>query len=173
MPDRILAETKYLRVIDRDGWTFVERPNASGVVAIVAVTDDGRLVLVEQFRRPLGRRVIELPAGLVGDEPGASTDLIAAAHRELIEETGYDAAKLVFLTAGPSSAGLSNEVISFFLATGLRRVGAGGGVADESIVVHTPALAGIRDWLAEREREGMMIDPKVFTGLYFLTAATA
>ncbi len=71
MPDRVIAETKYLRFIDRDGWFFVERPNASGVAVIVAVTDEGRLLLVEQFRAALNQKVIELPAGLAGDDSRA------------------------------------------------------------------------------------------------------
>src|SRR5215213_8200947 len=96
MADRILVETKFLRCIDRDGWFFVERPNAHAVVTVVPLTSNGMIILVEQFRPPVGRNVIELPAGLVGDEPGRADEALeAAARRELIEETGYDAHRLI------------------------------------------------------------------------------
>jgi ADP-ribose pyrophosphatase len=168
MADRILVETKFLRCIDRDGWFFVERPNARAVVTIVPVTQDGRLVLVEQFRPPVGRHVVELPAGLVGDEPGrADEGLEAAARRELIEETGYDARRLIPIAEGATSPGVVNEIASFFLATELFKVGAGGGVEDENIRVHEVPLAEASAWLRARAASGALISAKVYAGLFF------
>ena len=138
-------------------------------MVIVAVTVARNLLLVEQFRRPLERRVIELPAGLAGDIAGSETELLAvAAQRELLEETGYEAAEMQYLTAGPTSAGLTDEVVTFFLATGLNKTGRGGGDDSEAIDVHEIPLASIRTWLDDRANEGLSIDPKVYAGLFFL-----
>lgn len=168
MADRILVETKFLRCIDRDGWFFVERPNATGVVTLVPVTNDRRIVLVEQFRVPVGRTVVELPAGLAGDEPGHQSEALeAAARRELIEETGYDARRLIPIATGATSPGVVNEIVSFFLATDLVKVGAGGGTPDESIVVREVPLDDAAAWLQRRAEEGLIISAKVYAGLFF------
>lgn len=163
-----LCEGKYLRLIKLGHWEYVERTRASGVAIIVAITPENKIVLVEQFRVPVGKRVIELPAGLAGDTPGAENEALAtAARRELLEETGYEAKEMVFLTAGPPSAGLASETVTFFRAKGLRRLSNGGGDEGEDIQVHEIELSKVDDWLGEKSRQGWMIDPKVFTGLYF------
>jgi ADP-ribose pyrophosphatase len=165
----VLAEGKYLRLLNENGWEYVLRPNASGVVVMVAVTDDGRLILVEQFRTAVHRRVIELPAGLVGDTHQAiGESLVVAAHRELLEETGYEAREMLRLAEGPVAVGLASEVVTFFQAVGLRRVGPGGGDASESIVVHEVELGRLKPWLAARESAGAFIDPKLYAGLYLI-----
>ncbi|HEY0010219.1 MAG TPA: NUDIX hydrolase, partial [Tepidisphaeraceae bacterium] len=97
--DKYLHRTKFLDLIDRDGWTFVRRPKLAGVVGIVAVTPAGELMLIEQHRPPLGKNVIELPAGLAGDLD-AGESLAAAAKRELLEETGYRASRVKKLAEG-------------------------------------------------------------------------
>jgi ADP-ribose pyrophosphatase len=164
----VLAEGKHLRLLKRAGWEYAERSRVSGVVVIVARTDADELVLIEQFRPVVGKRLIELPAGLAGDSAATDGEPLAnAVGRELHEETGYEAARVEFLTEGPSSAGLTNEILSFFLATGLKRTGEGGGDAHEDIQVHVVPAAGVRDWLAAQVKRGVMIDPKVWTGLYF------
>jgi len=171
MADRILVETKFLRCIDRDGWFFVERPNAHAVVTIVAVTSNRTIILVEQFRPPVGRTVIELPAGLVGDEPArADEGLEAAARRELIEETGYDARRLIPIANCATSPGVVNEIASFFLATDLVKVNDGGGVEGESIRVHEVPLDSAGEWLRQRAAEGLLISAKVYSGLFFAGA---
>lgn len=164
-------EGKFLRVLQQGRWEYADRRGTTGAVAIVAVTDGGNLVLTEQFRIPVGRRVIELPAGLAGDLPGSSNeDFSAAAHRELLEETGYDAGHMVRLASGPPSAGLASEVVGFYHATRLRKTGPGGGDEHEQIQVHEVPLAGFREWIAARLREGVSVDPKVYAGLYLIGA---
>jgi ADP-ribose pyrophosphatase len=166
--DRILAETKYLRLVDREGWYFVERPVGSGVVVLVAITNDRKLVLVEQFRPALGRTIIELPAGLVGDEVGHESEgMEAAARRELIEETGYAADTITPIVDSISAPGISSEVVTFYKATGLTKVGEGGGVASEQIAVVEVPLDGAHAWLMARAKAGDPVAVKVWAGLWF------
>jgi ADP-ribose pyrophosphatase len=168
MTRRILGEGRYLRMVDEDGWEFTERVGSSGVVVLVALTKLGELLLVEQFRPPLKARVLELPAGLVGDKKEFAHEAFeAAAARELEEETGFRASSIKFLASGPSAAGSSNTLIHFYLATGLEKTGDGGGDEHEDIQVHVVALAEVAAFAAAREQEGRLVDPKLFTGLYF------
>lgn len=163
-----LGEGRFLRLVKRNGWEYVDRKNVCGLVALVPVTPEGELVLVEQYRPPVEAMVVETPAGLAGDtDEFAGESLETAASRELLEETGFEAATLAPLTAGPPSGGQSTEIISFFLAHGLKRVNGGGGDASEEITVHVVPLAEVERFLAEREAAGSMIDPKVYTGIYF------
>lgn len=163
-----LYEGPFLRVKQRGHWQYVERVNARAAVVIVAVTDAGELLLVEQPRLPVAAPVIELPAGLVGDVAGSEDESLSdAAARELEEETGYRPASLTRLTGGPPSAGLANEHMVLFHARGLTRVGDGGGDPGERITPHAIALAEVADWLAAREAAGVLVDPKVYAGLYF------
>jgi len=159
---------RYLSLLERDGWEFATRSNASGVVVLIAVTDAGELVLVEQYRKPVEASVVELPAGLVGDLADPDESLLDAAQRELEEETGYVATRMEVLMSCPSSAGMSDEVITFVLATGLRRVGPGGGDDSEDIEVTAVALEQVDAWLADQTAQGKPVDPKVFTALYWL-----
>jgi ADP-ribose pyrophosphatase len=165
---RVLAEGRFARLVAQTGWEWVERTNTSGAVVIVAVTEGHEMILTEQYRIPLGTRVIELPAGLAGDTPGSRHEALAeAARRELLEETGYEAPALEYLTEGPSSAGLTTEVYALFLARNVRRVGPGGGEEGEDIQVHVVPLNQVEAWLDERRKQGIMVDPKVYAGLYF------
>jgi ADP-ribose pyrophosphatase len=119
---------------------------------------------------PVHARTIELPAGIVGDEDGLKDESYEeAARRELMEETGYEPAKVELLMAGPSSAGLTSEITTLLRASGLRRVGVGGGVAHESITVHEVPLKDVPAWLAAKAKTGVLIEPKVYAGLYFLS----
>ena len=171
MPDRhkprMITEGRWLNFVARGGWEYAERRAISGIVGIVAVTDDRRLILVEQYRPPVDAPVIELPAGLVGDEPGrADEPLVEAARRELIEEAGYDAATITVLTTGVPSAGATDERITLVHATGLKRISAGGGDAHENITVHEVPLDALDAWLVERQAAGRLIDLKIYAGLY-------
>lgn len=162
-----IAEGKHLALLRRGRWEFVARRDIGGTVGIVAVTDAGGLLLVEQFRRPLNQRTLELPAGLAGDSDGTRGEsLLTAARRELVEETGYEAAEW---RAGPqlaTSAGLTDEAVTFFLARGLKKVGESGGDAGESIILHEAPLATFDAWLDERLRQGAAVESRVLAGLY-------
>jgi ADP-ribose pyrophosphatase len=161
---------KFLALIKEGRWEYAHRTNATGAAVIVAVTEERKLLLVEQYRIPVHARTIELPAGIIGDEPGGSDEShAAAACRELVEETGYEAGQIETLTHGPASGGLTSETVTLFHATKLRRVGAGGGVAHEDITVHEISLNEIDSWLATKAKAGVLIDPKVYAGLYFIS----
>jgi ADP-ribose pyrophosphatase len=168
MADRIVGDSRFLRMIERDGWFFVERPNSKGVVTILPLTRDRRILFVEQHRTPLGRKVIEFPAGLMGDEAGhEGEDPVVAASRELVEETGYQAQNLELVATTATSPGMANEMVHFVLAWNLDRVGPGGGVDNENIVVHEVPIGEVRAWLREQQGQGLVIAAKVFAGLYF------
>ncbi len=160
---------RYLSLLERDGWEFASRSNASGVVVLVPVTGQGEIVLVEQFRKPVGKNVIELPAGLVGDHEDPDESVLSAARRELEEETGFAAEQLELLMECPSSAGMSDEIVSFVLARGLRRVGPGGGDDSEDIQVHIIPLKEVDQWLREQQVAGKSMDPKIYAALYWLS----
>ena len=168
-PPEIVCQTRFLRLVRQDGWEFVQRANATGVVCIAALTDDGCVLLVEQFRPPVAANVIELPAGLAGDEPGASTeDLMEAARRELLEETGYEAAQMKQVFAGVTSAGITDELITFFVARGLTKKGSGGGTGHEKITLHHVPLTQFDEWLVHKLHAGCMADARLYTGIYLL-----
>jgi ADP-ribose pyrophosphatase len=168
-PKVTLYAGKFLTIVREGRWEYVDRIGATGAAIIVAVTDEQKLLLVEQYRIPVHARTIELPAGIVGDEPGGSNEsLVEAAKRELLEETGYAAEHIETLTTGPASSGLTSEVVTLLLASRVRRMHAGGGVAHENITVHEVPLSEVHQWLAARAQEGLLIEPKIYAGLYFL-----
>lgn len=167
---QVLGEGKYVRLVSENGWEYATRPHVTGIVVIVAITDDGKLLLVEQPRMAVHNRVFELPAGMVGDVDASET-LAAAAGRELIEETGFAAREMVPLAEGPIAVGVSDEIVSFFHARGLTRVGAGGGDEHEEITVHEVPLAQLRPFLAARAAEGRLVDPKIYAGVFLAGAA--
>lgn len=156
----ILFSGKFLEMLRSGRWEYAHRKGNVSAVGIIAVTPEGRLLLVEQYRIPVNTRTIELPAGLVGDEQGAESVELAA-QRELLEETGYQAGKVEYLFDGPSSAGMTDEQVHLVLATDLRRQDAGGGVAGEQIIVHEVELADLGQFLAGKRRAGVQIDFKV------------
>jgi ADP-ribose pyrophosphatase len=166
--ERELARGRFLRFVVRDGWEFADRVGITGIVGVVAVTDDRKLLLVEQHRRPVGAAVLELPAGLVGDEAGTEHEgLVDGARRELREETGFVAANWEVVASGPTSPGTTSEIIALLLATGLTRVGPGGGQGGELLTVHEVPLDGAEAWLRAREKTGVLVDLKIYAGLWF------
>jgi ADP-ribose pyrophosphatase len=136
------------------------------VVAIVAVTRDRELVLIEQYRPPVDAHVIELPAGLSGDIEGQESEaFVQAAKRELVEETGYASTDWATLGSGSVSAGLTDEQVEIFLARDAYKVGPGGGDESEDITVHLVPLRQATRWLQARRLGGTLIDHKVITGV--------
>ena len=161
---------KFLALVKEGHWEFADRVNATGAAIIIAVTTEQKVLLVEQYRTPVHARTIELPAGIIGDEPDSTDESIAeAARRELLEETGYTAEHIEAVTTGPSCSGITSERVTLFRALGLRRVGKGGGVANENIEVHEIPRTAIVDWLATKAKTGVLIDPKVYAGLFFIS----
>lgn len=165
----VLYEGRWLRLVRERDWEFIEHRAVRGIAVIIAITQEQCLLLVEQERIPLGRRVIELPAGLVGDGPERQDEGFAeAARRELLEESGYLAKQMRLLFSGPMSPARTSDQYSFFLAEDLTKTGPGGGDDTEDIVVHSVPLAIIHGWLREKHEQGFVIDPKIYTSLYFV-----
>ena len=163
-----LHEGKFIRLLRQGRWEFADRVNASGIIMIVPVTNDNKLIIIEQFRPPVGKRVIELPAGLAGDIEGSEDEaLTVAARRELEEETGYTARYMKRVAEGPPSAGMVTELITISVASGVVQSGNVGGDGEKTITVHDVPLSRVRSWLDRKEREGCLIDLKLWSGLYF------
>jgi ADP-ribose pyrophosphatase len=139
-------------------WEALERVGIGGIVVMVAVTRSGNVILERQFRPPVGRDVIELPAGLVESDE----TMEVAAKRELIEETGWSAGKLEFLAEGPISTGASTEALRAYLCTELERVGKNGGDDNEIIEVIEVPLHDVQEYLRDRQKQGVLVDLKVF-----------
>jgi len=165
---KTIAETKFLKLVERGTWSFVQRQSNVRIVAVVAVTNNEELILVEQYRPPTDSRVIELPAGLAGDIKGQESEsLQAAAERELLEETGYTATNWHHLAKVTSSSGLTDERVDIFLARDLQKTGAGGGDETENITVHQIPLTDLENWLTDRAKNGFDIDSRVFAALHW------
>lgn len=162
-----------IHVHENPYWEYVTRTNSAEGVTIVAITKQHEIVLVKQHRIPLGVKVIELPAGLVGDK-GQETPQ-QAVQKELLEETGYqvEPGDIKLLARGPALAGLTNEVNGLWLAANAIPAGLGGGDKTEGENIETIVLplATVKDRLRALEGEGCMVDLKVFAGLHFLQDA--
>ena len=163
-----LYEGDWLRLVRIGHWESCERTHGQGMaVIVIAATPADEVLFVEQYRVPLGARTIEMPAGLVGDDHDEDT-LEAAARRELVEETGWQPGSVEVLLVGPTSAGMSNERIAFVRARDLRKVGDGGGVDNEDIVVHAVPRKQAPAWLMRKHAEGFELDLKLWAGLWML-----
>lgn len=165
----LLYEGKHLRLLKDGRWEYAQRLSNRGAVFVLAVTRERELILVEQYRVPLRARTLELPAGILGDEaafPDESPE--SCALRELEEEAGYRGGSARLITVGPVAPGLTSEILHLVLAEDLTRVSAGGGVGGEDIIVHTVPLAEVHRWLEQRREAGLLIEPRIYTGLYFL-----
>ncbi|MCW2412863.1 ADP-ribose pyrophosphatase [Sphingobium sp. B8D3D] len=164
-PEETMWEGRFITAKRRGRWEYVSRARGIRAAVIIAIDEgaDGRhILLVDQFRVPLGRRCIELPAGLVGDESAGEEPGLAAA-RELEEETGYRAGRMEDLGEYWSSPGMVSESFTLFRAFDLEKVGDGGGVPGEDIRVHRVPLASFAEWIAARRTEGYAVDVKLLT----------
>ena len=159
-PVEIVWRGKWITARRQGKWEFVSRVGGIKAVVIVAIDEEGHVLLVDQYRVPLGKRCIELPAGLVGDEHEGDTPADAA-RRELEEETGYSCAEVDELGEFYASPGMVTESFTLVRARKLTRIGAGGGVAGEDIVVHRIPLADVPAFVAAKRAEGHAIDVKL------------
>jgi ADP-ribose pyrophosphatase len=155
----VMWQGKFITAVRAGRWEYVER--AGRVTAVVILAEhDGQILLVEQPRMAIGRRCLEFPAGLIGDT-SADDDVEQAARRELEEETGFAAVDIELLGDYYSSPGMIAESFTLVRATGLSRVGAGGGVDGEDIVTHLVPREGVAQFVAERRAAGVGIDCKL------------
>lgn len=160
--ERIVWEGRFIQARTKGKWEFVSRARGIKAAVILAIDDDGHVIMVEQFRVPLGRPCIELPAGLIGDEAGKEgEDPTAAANRELEEETGYRAARMEVIGEFYSSPGMVSESFTLLRARGLEKVGPGGGTEGEDITVHRVPLAGIATFVEDQRKQGLGIDVRL------------
>jgi ADP-ribose pyrophosphatase len=158
-PEEMVWEGRFVAVKRRGKWEYVSRTRGVSAAVILAV-DEGKVILVEQYRVPLGGWCVELPAGLVGDDAEGEAVEIAAL-RELEEETGYRAERMVDLGCFHSSPGMLSESFTLLRAEGLSRTGDGGGVDGEEILVHRVALDDVPAFIAAKRAEGRAIDVKL------------
>lgn len=166
----IMWAGKYITAKREGRWEYVSRARGIRAAVIIAIDESGDegpcLILVEQYRVPLGKSCLELPAGLVGDGDGAEDeDATLAAIRELEEETGYRAQAMRDLGEYYSSPGVISESFTLFRAEGLTRVHDGGGTDGENITVHRVPLSRLADYVDARRAEGMAIDVKMLFAL--------
>lgn len=161
-PEEIVWEGRFVVAKKRGRWEYVSRARGIHAAVILAIDEEDRVILVEQFRVPLGRPCIELPAGLVGDsEEFEGEDVSAAATRELEEETGYRAERMEVIGEFHSSPGMLTESFTLLRAHGLVRVGDGGGTESEDITVHRVPLAEMAGAVANWRKQGLAIDAKI------------
>lgn len=162
-PEEIMWSGDWITTKRRGKWEYVSR--ARGIKAAVILALDGdHVILVDQYRVPVGGRVLELPAGLIGDEAAyEGEDPLIAAKRELIEETGYSAACWQVCGTYLSSPGMTGESFTLLKATDLTRVGEGGGTVAEDITVHRVALADLPASIAGFRAQGHAIDVRLLS----------
>lgn len=154
---------RYISVKVKGSWEYVSRPGGIRAAVILALdegSDGPHVILVEQYRVPLGKNCIELPAGLVGDDSAGEAPHIAA-MRELEEETGYHAASWTNAGEYYSSPGMVSESFTLFVARDLHRISQGGGVKDEDITVHRIGIADVPSFIAQQRAAGLAIDVRI------------
>lgn len=157
----IVWQGKFITVRQWGTWEYVGRARSIHAAVILAIID-GDVLLVEQYRVPLGGPCLELPAGLVGDVTDGEAIEIAAA-RELEEETGYRPEAIEIIGRFASSPGMVSETFSLVRATGLQKVGEGGGEPGENITVHRVPIAQVPAFIAAKRAQGLFMDVKLLT----------
>ena len=164
-PLETMWEGQFVKAQRRGRWEYVARSRGIRAAVILAEVD-GKVLLVEQYRVPLGRACLELPAGLIGDE-GEDEAVEVAAARELEEETGYRAERIESLGEFFASPGMLSESFTLVRAHGLTKVGPGGGVGGEEITVHLVPRRDLIEFIAERRAAGVAMDVKLLALLNF------
>lgn len=163
-PEEVMWAGRFVIAKKKGKWEYVSRAREIRAAVILAITADDEVVLVEQFRVPLNRICIELPAGLIGDDEGAEGEAAEiAAARELEEETGYRPGRMETIGEFHSSPGMVTESFTLLRAYELERVSEGGGLPGENITVHHVPLAGLEGFLASRRAQGDAIDVRLLT----------
>ena len=164
-PPEEMWSGKYVRAIKRGQWEYVSRARDIRAVVILAEFE-GKVILIDQPRVPVGGRCVELPAGLIGDEdPDATAE--STAVKELEEETGFTADRVERLGDFHASPGMVSESFTLVRAHGLRRIGEGGGTEHEDINVHLVARTDIPVFLAAKREEGFAVDVKLLIFMSF------
>lgn len=159
--EEIVWQGRFITAKKRGRWEYVGRARNIRAAVILAI-EDGHVLLVEQYRVPLGKVCLELPAGLIGDQDGsADEDPLAAAGRELEEETGWRASALEDAGEFFSSPGMVSESFTLVRASGLSQVGPGGGTDGEDITVYRVSLADLAVFVEERRAAGVGIDVRI------------
>ena len=160
-PVETMWEGRFITAKRQGRWEYVSRSRGIKAAVILAI-DESHILLVEQYRVPLGKNCLELPAGLVGDhDDNMDEDAALAAIRELEEETGYRAEAMEDCGQYYSSPGMVSESFSLFKASGLTKVGDGGGVDSENITVHRVALGELDGFIERKRAEGTGIDVRL------------
>ena len=157
--ETVMWQGRFITAKTRGKWEYVSRARGIKAAVILAV-DDGHVLLVEQFRVPLGVSCLELPAGLIGDETDNEV-MEEAAARELEEETGYRPARIELVGEFYSSPGMVSESFFFVRAHDLVKTGDGGGVEGENITVHRVPLAEVAGFMATKRAQGCAMDAKL------------
>jgi len=156
LPAECQWQGKYIRIMTRGGWEYVER--CGGVSAVVILAEhEGKTILIEQSRVPLGGRIcLELPAGLVGDEDDKGVEETAV--KELEEETGFTAGRIERLGEYFSSPGMVAEGFDLVRAHDVRPCGS---PVEEGIEVHLVERGWIAEFVEQRRAAGAAIDVKL------------
>lgn len=161
LPEEIMWQGDFIAAKRRGKWEYAGRARGIRAAAIIAI-DHGHVILVEQYRVPLGRVCLEIPAGLIGDDNCTGNESAeAAAIRELEEETGYRAGRMESLGEFYSSPGMVSESFTLLRARDLEQVGAGGGTESEDITVHRVKLDALPQFVAERRAKGHGVDVRI------------
>lgn len=158
-PLQVMWQGKYICALKRGRWEYVSRTGSTNAVVVLA-EHDGKVILVEQYRVPVGGRCLELPAGLVGDEDEHAT-VEDTAIKELEEETGFTCERVERLGDFHSSPGMVAESFTLVRADGVRKIGDGGGTEHEDIIVHLVAREDIAAFVRQRRDAGVAIDVKL------------
>ncbi len=165
--DVIKYEGDFIQIVRTDHWEWVQRKGCTGAAVIVPLTTNNELVFVEQYRYPVKSQCIEFPAGLVADIDKEETPQLSA-QRELLEETGYEAQAMSDGEDMYSSAGLTDELTTVFVAYGCQKVAEGGGDDTENIKVHVVPIKEVYKWIHDMRDMGKAVSSNIFYGLSFI-----